>query len=52
MVLLVLDRIRSDRTRIFIRSGPYAYGPNTHMVWNIYTLKIEVKVDLDICFLC
>ena len=40
MVQLVLDRmsilIRSDRTSILIRSGPYAYGPNTHMVWNIY----------------
>ena len=29
-------RVWSDRTSIRIRSGPYAYGQNTHMVWNIY----------------
>ena len=32
-------RVWSDRTSIRIRSGPYAYGPNTHMVWNIYTMN-------------
>ena len=33
MVQLVLDR-----TSILIRSRPYAYGPNTRMVWNIYMI--------------
>ena len=33
-------RVWSDRMSIRIRSGPYAYGPNTHMVWNIYTSNI------------
>ena len=32
-------RVWSDRTSIRIRSGPYAYGPNTHMVWNIYNIN-------------
>ena len=36
-------RVWSDRTSIRIRSGPYAYGPNTHMVWNIYT-QIQVNI--------
>ena len=37
-------RVWSDRTSILIRSGPYAYGPNTRMVWNIYTFLIICRV--------
>ena len=43
-------RVWSDRTSIRIRSGPYAYGPNTHMVWNIYTKKLlGVKIRCVNC---
>jgi len=48
MVQLVLDRmsmlIQSDRMRTvepcaYSRFGPYAYGPNTRMIWNIYDIS-------------